>query len=96
MNSTIQLSFSYNHGENQLIVAMYGPSEAKGFKQDPAKAYIELTIKDTTSKEGQFSGVSNYNIDSMRSELKSLLEQVVHLGAYPRTVLSFQIFIVKK
>lgn len=51
MNSTLQLQMSYCYGENQVIAALYGPSEAKGFKSDAAKAIIELTIKDATTKD---------------------------------------------
>lgn len=92
MNSTVQLNFSYCFGETQLIVALYGPSETKQFyKQDPAKAFIELTLKDTTSKEQKLEMASGggYNLESLRSELRSILEQVIHLGAYPRTVIAF-------
>jgi hypothetical protein len=31
-NSTVQLSLSYAHGLNELMVALYGPSDQKGFK----------------------------------------------------------------
>jgi len=100
MNSTVQLSFSYSHGETQLMVALYGPSELRGFKQDPARAVIELAIKDTTCKDGSLSvgdgKIGAYNLESLRAELKCILEQVIHLGSYPRTVFSFQIFLVKK
>lgn len=82
LNSTIQVTFSYSYGQTQLIVALYGPSETKGFKQDPSKAVIELVIKDTTTKEGE-------GIESLRSELKSILEQIVSLNSYPRGVLNF-------
>lgn len=36
-----------------------------------------------------------YNLESLRSELRGLLKQVIHMSAYPRTVFSFQIFIVQ-
>lgn len=71
------------------MVALYGPSDLRGFKQDPAKAVIELSIKDLTGKEGE-------NMESLRTELRSMLEQVIQLSAYPRCILTFQIFITKK
>jgi ribonuclease PH len=71
-------------------VLLNGPSESKGFKSDAAKAVIELSIRDTTSKEG---GVI---IEYMRSELKSILESVISLNSYPKTLIGFQIFIIKK
>lgn len=36
-----------------------------------------------------------YNLESLRSELRSILEQVINLSSYPRTILNFQIFLVK-
>jgi ribonuclease PH len=82
MNSTLQVSFSYSHGENQLICAMYGPSDAKGFKSDASKAIIELTIRDTTTKETP-------QMETLRSELRSILEQIIQLSAYPKTLIQF-------
>jgi hypothetical protein len=32
MNSNVQLAMSYGHGANELIVALYGPSDLRGFK----------------------------------------------------------------
>lgn len=72
MNSTVNLSLSYANGDNELMVALYGPSDLKGFKQDPAKAVIDLSIRDTTSKETNLGGA--YNLESLRSELRNILE----------------------
>ena len=94
MNSTLQLSLSYCHGDNQVIAALYGPSEAKGFKSDAAKAIIELTIKDMTTKDQAIGGP--YTQETLRSELKSILEQVISLNSYPKTLIQFQLFIEKK
>ena len=58
----------------------------RGFKQDPAKAVIELSIKDLTSKE---TGDTGLNMEGLRSELRSMLEEVIQLAAYPRCVLTF-------
>jgi ribonuclease PH len=94
MNSTVQLSLSYSYGENQIIVALYGPSDSRR-GQDPSKAIVELTIRDTTTKTEGEGGALGYNLESLRSELKGILEQVISLGSYPKGILSFQIFIVK-
>ena len=67
MNSNTQLSLSQCHGDTELMVALYGPSDLRGFKQDPAKAVVELSIKDLTGKDGE-------NLESLRSELRSMLE----------------------
>lgn len=72
MNSTVNLSLSYSHGDNEIMVALYGPSDLKGFKQDPAKAVIDLSIRDTSSKEANLSAA--YNLEALRSELRSILE----------------------
>jgi ribonuclease PH len=87
MNSTLQLSLSYCHCDNQVIAALYGPSEAKGFKSDAARAVIELTIKDMTTKDQSIGGP--YTQETLRSELKSILEQVISLNSYPKTLLQF-------
>jgi len=94
MNSNVQLSLSQCHGETELMVSLYGPSDLRGFKQDPAKAVIELTIKDLTSKEVQVG--DGVNLENIRSEVRSMLEQVIQLSAYPRCVLTFQVFITKR
>ena len=54
LNSTVSLAFSYYYGQTQLIVSVFGPSESKmGSKQDPAKGFIELSVKDTTASPKQ-------------------------------------------
>jgi hypothetical protein len=97
-NSTVQLSVSYAHGLNELMVALYGPSDQKGFKQDPSKAIIDLTIRDTTTKETtlNINEGGAYNLEALKSQLRSMLEEVIYLTAYPKCVLAFQIFIVKR
>jgi len=79
------------------MVALYGPSDLRGFKQDPAKAVIELSIKDMTTKVGELSLYEGggYNLESLRSELRSMLEEVIQLSAYPKCLLTFQVFITK-
>lgn len=85
MNASLQLSFNYSYGENQVIAALYGPSEAKGFKSDAARAVVELTIKDVTTKDQSIGGP--YTQETLRSELKSILEQVISLNSYPKTLI---------
>lgn len=94
LNSNVQLSMSQCHGDTELMVALQGPSDLRGFKQDPAKAVVELTIKDLTSKEGQICDA--YNMESLRSELRSMLEEVIQLAAYPKCILTLQVFITKR
>lgn len=72
MNSTVQLSLSYSYGENQIIVALYGPSDSRR-GQDPSKAIVELTIRDTTTKAEGEGGALGYSLESLRSELKGVL-----------------------
>jgi hypothetical protein len=55
---------------------------------------VELTIKDMTSKEGQICDA--YNMESLRSELRSMLEEVIQLAAYPKCILTLQVFITKR
>ena len=85
-NSTVQLTF--RQGDIQLIVALFGPSETKGMKQDPAKGVVDLVIRDTSSKEN--------DLKRLRSELQSILEIVISLHSYPRAIFNFQIFITSQ
>lgn len=68
-------------------MALYGPTESRiSSKQDHSKAFIEISIKDTTSQDNTDDLRS---LDELRSELKSLLEQVIYLSAYPKSILTF-------
>lgn len=72
---------------------MFGPTESKiGSKQDPAKAYIEVQVKNLTSMENESYVQSN---EELKHELKNVMEQVIKLSAYPKSIFSFQIFVVK-
>lgn len=84
-NSTVQLT--YRQGSTQLVVALFGPSETKGMKQDPSKGVVDLVLRDTTTKE--------HAHEKLRSELKSILEQVISLVSYPRTIFNFQFFLTQ-
>lgn len=71
-------------------MSLQGPTEAKfQSKQDPARAYIEVSLKDTTNRD------SIRNLDKMKQDVKSVLEDIIQLDAYPKTILNFQIFIIK-
>ena len=54
-------------------------------KQDPSKGVVDLVLRDTTTKE--------HTHEKLRSELKSILEQVISLVSYPRTIFNFQVFL---
>jgi hypothetical protein len=48
-------------------------------------------MKDMTSKDSSLtmSEGGAYNMESLRSELRSMLEEVIQLSAYPKCILSF-------
>eukprot|EP00347_Sterkiella_histriomuscorum_P015464 403356928 len=94
-NSTLSLNFSYAKSQTQLVVSLFGPTESRiSSKQHPDRAFIELTIKDTTSKDSNMLADQN-SYEDLRSTLRNLLEQVIQLNAYPKSIISFQVFVVK-
>ncbi len=69
-------------------MSLYGPTESKiGNKQDAAKAYIELAIRNSTSLD--FANGIFPSLDMLKLEIKTILEQVIKLSAYPKSIFTF-------
>ena len=69
---------------------LFGPTEAKAnSKAIPHKAFIEVAVKDLTSSD------LDVNLESLRHDLRHIMEQVILSSSYPKTILTFQVFITR-